>query len=126
MAKLHYLPTATSIHSRVLKQMAGDMIGMHPDEHVASSWSEMAEESLQRYPGPPKPSMPIIALDDVPELSCKSRKKLHSIAKHWQESYFQDVRMQLMSIHRDMLCLQRRVAELERQQTRSQSAKRQP
>lgn len=120
MGKLHYLPTATNAHARLLNQMAGDMIGMHPDEQVAAHWAVMARESLQRYPGPPPPSVPVLDLDEVPELSHEGRQKLQTLARRWQESYYQDVRMQLMSVHRDLLGLQRRVAELELQQDRQQ------
>ena len=113
MGSLHQLPTSAGVHARLLKQLVKDTIAQHPDERVAKAWADMAEQSLERYPGPPMPTQPLIDLDAIDELSSLQKQQVERLTKDWLEHYFGDVRDQLMSVHRDLLLLQRRVAELE-------------
>ncbi len=111
MGSLHHLPTAASNHARLLEKLVGDMVRNHPDEQVAVAWEAMARESMRRYSAPPLPSQPILDLDSVEGLTSAQQKQLFAVTQQWLDSYLNDVRNQLMSIHRDMLGLQRQVAE---------------
>lgn len=115
MGSLHHLPTATTAHARLLDQLVGEMIGRHPDKAVAEKWAKMARESMLRYPGPPLPSQPVLGLDTVENLDLEQKNQLLDLTQEWLESYFNDVRNQMMEMHRDLLGLQRRVAEFEKE-----------
>ena len=119
MGSLHHLPTAASTHARLLQQLVSDSIATHPDPEVAAVWSAMARESITRYASPPLPSQPVLDLDKVPDLSPEQYQALHGLTQSWLENYLTDVRNQLMNIHRDLLGLQKRVAELEVAQSRA-------
>jgi len=71
----------------------------------------MAQVTLARYPGPPLPSQADLNLDGISQLSAEDRDALMVSVTAWLESYFNDVRAQLMDVHRDLLSLQKRVAE---------------
>ncbi len=125
MGSLHHLPTAASAHARVLEELVGDMISRHPDKQVASAWEAMARESMRRYSAPPLPSQPVLDLDTIEGLTTAQQNQLYAVTQAWLDSYFNDVRGQLLTIHRDMLGLQRRVAEYEareREQRRNDQA----
>lgn len=113
MGSLHHLPTAATAHARLLEQLVSEMISRHPDKEVAEKWAKMARESMLRYPGPPLPSQPVLDLDTIENLNLEQKKQLLALTQKWLEYYFNDVRNQLMGMHRDLLGLQRRVAELE-------------
>jgi len=113
MGSVHQLPTSARVHARLLRQLVKDTIATHPDERVAQAWSTMAEQSLARYPGPPLPTHPILDLDSVAKLTNVQKQHVEELTKTWLEHYFVDVRDQLMNVHRDLLVLQRKVAELE-------------
>lgn len=113
MGSIHQLPTSAGVHARLLKQLVKDTIANHPDEKVAKAWADMAEQSLARYPGPPLPSHPLLDLDTVDGLSSEQKQQVETLTKTWLEHYLSDVRDQLMCVHRDLLVLQRKVAELE-------------
>ena len=113
MGSIHQLPTSAGVHARLLRQLVKDTIDNHPDKHVAKAWADMAQQSLARYPGPPLPTHPILDLDEIDELSGIQKQQIETLTKRWLEHYFADVRDQLMNVHRDLLVLQRRVAELE-------------
>lgn len=119
MGSLHHLPMAASTHARLLEQMVSEAIAAHPDAEVAAAWASMARETLRQYSGPPMPSQPLLDLDLVEGLDAQQRHQLHLLMQAWLESYFNDVRLQLMNIHRDFLTLQKRVAELEASSLRS-------
>ena len=121
MGSIHQLPTTAGVHARLLRQMVKDTISSHPDKQVAKAWAAMAEQSLARYPGPPAPSHPILDLDVVDHLSSDQKQQVETVTKEWLERYLADVRDQLMSVHRDLLILQKRVAELESTQTNPES-----
>jgi hypothetical protein len=113
MGSIHQLPTSARVHARLLQQLVKDTIANHPDKRVAKAWADMAEQSLARYPGPPSPSHPVLDLDAVDELTSVQKQQVEELTKNWLEHYLADVRDQLMCVHRDLLVLQRRVAELE-------------
>lgn len=113
MGSLHHLPTAARVHIRLLEQLVSHAIASHPDADVAAAWAAMARESISRYASPPMPTKRILDLEQVGDLDPAQRQKLQAITQEWLESYLNDVRKQLMDIHRDFLSLQKRIAELE-------------
>jgi len=115
MGSLHQLPTAASAHLRLLNQIVRETIASHPDPRIASAWADMAEQSLSRYPGPPLATHPVLDLDSVSGLSTDQKTDLAVLAQEWMEHYQHDVRSQLMQMHRDLLSLQRQIAELQLQ-----------
>lgn len=111
MGTLHQLPTAAFAHTRLLEQLVTETIAGHPDPMVAKAWAKMARQSISRYASPPRPSQPMVDLDSVEGLNVEQCEQLHGLTQAWLESYLIDVRDQLMSIHADLLSLQKRVAE---------------
>ena len=121
MGDIHQIPTDATAHARLLEQLVSASIASHPDPEVARRWSEMAKHSLRRFPGPPIPSQPELNLDSLAGLSDADREALIVSVSAWLESYFNDVRSQMMDVHRDLLSLQKRVAELDVQVERLSS-----
>jgi len=112
MGKIHQIPTDATAHARLLEQLVSESIASHPDAEVAQRWSSMARDTLARFPGPPLPSQPDLNLQSVAGLDAADREALMVAVSDWLDSYFNDVRAQMMLIHRDLLSLQKQVAEL--------------
>ncbi len=113
MGSLHHLPMAADSHARLLEQLVNEAIASHPDAEVATLWASLAKESLQRYASPPLPSHPVLDLSGIDGLSAEQKALMQGVVQEWLEHYLDDVRQQLMSIHRDFLSLQKQVAELD-------------
>ena len=113
MADIRYLPTARETSARLLERVVSEAIARHPDPGVARRWARMARESVARWPGPPLPSHPRLDFDSGGALDAERRARLMEAADRWMESYFGDVRDQMMEMHGEMLALQRRIAEYE-------------
>jgi len=111
MGNIHQIPTDATAHARLLEQLVSASIASHPDSEVARRWTDMAKETLARYPGPPLPSQAELNLDGISQLSAEDRDAVMVSVTAWLENYFNDVRAQLMDVHRDLLSLQKRVAE---------------
>lgn len=119
MGTVHQLPAAAEAQVRLLERLVEQMIAQHPDPDVARRWAEMARDTISRYPGPPMPSLPVLDLDGIEGLSKEQANAIQSVTQRWLESYFDDVRGQLMKVHKDLLQLQRTVAEFESLAARS-------
>lgn len=115
MGTVHRLPNAAETQIRQLENLVKNLIQQHPDAEVAARWSAMAEQTIARYPGPPLPSQPVLDLDSVAGLDKIQLAAIQALTEQWFCSYFDDVRKQLMSVHRDLLTLQKRLAELQTQ-----------
>ena len=113
MGDLHRLPTAEGAAARLLRRIVADAIAAHPDPRVAARWAAMASESVARHPGPPAPTRPVLDLGGAGALPEGAREAVARAAETWLASYFEDVRAELLAMHREALVLQRRVAELE-------------
>lgn len=113
MGDLHRLPTPHDATVRLLRRSVAEAIARHPDPRVAARWSAMACESIARHPGPPAPTRPTLDLDAAGALSPGAHRALARAAQSWLASYFEDVRVELLAMHREAFALQRRVAELE-------------
>lgn len=113
MGTVHHLPNAANAHQRILEKLVNDVISQHPDEIVAARWATMARQTLSRYPGPPMPTQPVLNLDAVKGLSSEQARAIQLLTEDWLQCYFDDVGDQLMQMHRDLLTLQKTVAELE-------------
>lgn len=113
MGSVHQLPLAADAKTRLLEKLVSDMISQHPDPDVARRWSEMARQTVSRYPGPPMPTQPVLDLGTVEGLSVDQTSEIQAITENWLLGYFEDVRKQMMAMHRDLLKLQKTVAEIE-------------
>ena len=113
MGDVHRMPTAHEASVRLLERLVAEAIGTHPDARVAARWAAMARASVARHPGPPLPTRPVLDLGAARELSVGARRSVTRAAETWLASYFEDVRAELLGMHREMLGLQKRVAELE-------------
>lgn len=113
MGTIHQLPTDADVQMRLLIQGVSEMIAQHPDHDVARRWAAMAQETMSRYSGPPLPTQAVLDLDTVEGLSASQLNAVHALTEQWMEGYFEDVRRQLMAVHKEMLSLQRTVAELQ-------------
>ena len=115
MDNVHHLRTSTDSHARLLEQWITETISQHPDEYVAGRWSEMARETARKFPGPPAPSKTDIDLRDLQSLSDSDRERVFVEVETFVSSYFDDVRQQLMQVHGELLGLQKKIAELEKE-----------
>ena len=113
MGDVHRLPTAPDASVRLLERAVADAIAGHPDARVAARWSALARASIARHPGPPAPTRPVLDLDGLGALPAPAREAVARAADAWLTSYLEDVRAELLTMHRDAFALQRRVAELE-------------
>lgn len=113
MGDIHYLPAGRERAARLLESAVRDAIADHPDPRVAARWARMARRTISRWPGPPTPSMAVIDLDTDATLDVADRARLIDACEHWIESYFGEVRDQMLAMHHELLSLQRQVAELE-------------
>ncbi len=113
MGEVHRLPTARDAAARLLERLVVDTIANHPDRRVAERWSALARESIARHAGPPLPTRPALELGVLRALPREVRDAVVNAAEDWMSSYFADVRAELLTMQREMLSLQKRVAELE-------------
>ncbi len=117
MGDIHYLPTGETAQARLLEKHIQKTISSHPDKNVAKRWNELAQVSLKKYPGPPIPSQSVLDLDMLSRLNDEERDEVVDVVQAYLESYFEDVRQQLIKMHSDMLRLQKSVAEYEQSDT---------
>ena len=124
MGDIRYLPSARENAARLLERAVNEAIARHPDPDVATRWSALARGTIARWPGPPSPTFARLELDAG--LDEAGRERLLGLLERWIESYFGDVRDQLMEMHGEMLSLQRRVVELELAHERAGGDRRAP
>jgi len=114
LAEIHYLPGAREASVRLLERAVSEAIADHPDPRVAARWAAMARETVSRWPCPPTPSLGTLEFDGEDDLLDPPRRaRLVALLERWVDSYFDDVRDQMMEMHGEILALQRRVAEQE-------------
>lgn len=113
MGSVHQLPSDADAQARLLEQLVTGIIGQHPDRQMANRWAMMARDTISRYPAPPPPTQAVLDLDQVEGLSTRQRAQVHELTQSWLLGYFNDVRGQLLNVHRDFMALQKRIAELE-------------
>ena len=112
MGTVHQLPNSADANARLIEKLVSDMIARHPDPDVARRWADMARQTLSKYPGPPMPTQPVLDLDTIEGLSAAQANAIQLLTQDWLQAYFHDVSEQLMKVHRDLLSLQKTVAEL--------------
>lgn len=113
MGDIHQLPTRRDAAVRLLERIVIETIKACPDQRVAERWATLAKETTRRYASPPDPTRPLMDIQRIPDLDPESQAQIHAAAAAWLENYFDDVRAQMMSMHRDLLSAQKRIAELE-------------
>lgn len=113
MGNIHHLRTGAESQSRLLEKWITQIIREHPDQRVAERWAELARETARKFPGPPSPSRSEINLDSISGLSDEEKVQVMNEVEHFISCYFDDVRTQLMSVHSELLKLQKTIAEHE-------------
>lgn len=113
MADIIDFPQSENHQSRHLQNWVVEVIRQHPDEHVAARWAAMAEQTCQLFPSAPWPTQETIDLDVLAALDDTTREAVLVAVQGFMQSYFSDVNAQLMAIHKELLTLQKRVAENE-------------
>lgn len=113
MGDVHQLRTGANSQARLLEKWIVEITSQHPDETVAKRWSELARETARKFPGPPVPTQAEMDLDQLASLSTADKEQVFFEMERFISGYFEDVRQQLMEVHKELLSLQKSVAELE-------------
>jgi len=113
MGSIHYLPTTRDSGIRMLERAVTQAIASHRDPRVAALWGPMARDTLTRWSGPPVPSSGRLDVAVEKPLADADRQRVIAALTAWTDSYFGDVCACMMEMHREILTLQQRVAELE-------------
>ena len=113
MGDIHYFPAARERSARLLEAAVRDAIVGHPDPQVAVRWLYRARQTIARWPGPPVPSLDSIVIDTGSKLDAEQRDLIIDACSRWIDGYFEEVGDQMMAMHREMLSLQKALAELE-------------
>ena len=71
----------------------------------------MASITCQKYPGAPWPTQETLPLDVLQSLDEDTREAVLTAVQEFMHSYFDDVNTQLLAVHRELLTLQKQVAE---------------
>jgi len=113
MGDVHQLGTSKDSHARLLERWVVETIEQHPDKAVVKRWSQMARETVHKFPGPPTPSQAEIDLSNLASLSPADKQFVLNELDRFISGYFVDVQQQLMQVHAELLKLQKTVAEFE-------------
>ncbi len=113
MADIVDFPQSENQQARHLQHWVMEVIRQHPNENVAASWAAMAERTCQQFPSAPWPSQETLNLDVLKTLDEETRDAVLVAVQEFMHNYFNDVNGQLMAIHKELLTLQKQVAENE-------------
>lgn len=111
MADIVDFPRKQSHQTRELQQWVTDVIKQHPNKNVAARWTQMAQRTCQQFPGAPWPTQEAIDLDALAPLDASTQEAVLTAVQSFMQSYFADVNHQMMQMHKEMLTLQKQVAE---------------
>jgi len=92
MADIVQFPQTENQQARQLQNWVAEIINEHPDKNVAKTWAAMAAVTCQQFPSAPWPTQ-------------------ETLSQEFMESYFADVNTQLLAMHKELLTLQKLVAE---------------
>jgi len=87
------------------------IIEQHPNPEVASLWAKMAADTCQRFAGPPQPSQANLSLPGLEGLDKSTQQAVVDAVESYLQGYFVDVNNQLLGVHKELLTLQKQVAE---------------
>ena len=113
MADIINFPQTENQQARQLQNWVSETISQHPDQKVAGRWIAMASITCQKYPGAPWPTQETLPLDVLQLLDSDTREAVLTAVQEFMHSYFDDVNTQLFSMHRELLTLQKQLAELQ-------------
>jgi len=118
MADIVDFPQTKQHQARHLEHWVLEVIKQHPDAKVAARWERMAVQTCARFPGPPLPTRNVLELDSIAGLDTQTQNAVQQAVQEYLQSYFRDVNAQLLDVHKELLTLQKQVAEqLEADQT---------
>lgn len=113
MADIVNFPQSENQRVRQLQNWVSEVISQHPDKNVAARWTAMASETCQRFPSAPLPTQQTLPLDVIQSLNDETREAVLNAVQVFMLSYFNDVNEQLLAVHRELLTLQKQIAEHE-------------
>ena len=111
MADIVQFPQTENQQARQLQNWVAGIINEHPDKNVAKTWAAMAAVTCQQFPSAPWPTQETLSLDVVQTLDNHTREQVLNALQEFMESYFADVNTQLLAMHKELLTLQKLVAE---------------
>jgi len=111
MADIVDFPSDKTQHSRHIAHWITDIIAEHPSQEVAKRWAAMASDTCTKFPSAPYPSQRNIPLDVLSKLDDETQEVVLDAVNTFITSYFEDVNKQLLSVHQEILKLQKQVAE---------------
>lgn len=111
MADIVEFPGSTQHNSRHLEHWITDVIAQHPDEKVAKRWAAMASVTCGKFPAAPWPTQEDLPLDVLNQLDDQTQTAVLDAVQGFMQSYFADVNNQLLLVHKEILTLQKQVAE---------------
>lgn len=111
MADIVDFPRNQNHQARELHNWVTDVIRQHPDKGVANRWAEMAKDTCQRFPGAPWPTQESVSLEALARLDASTQEEVLNAVQAFMQSYFNDVNNQTLAMHREILTLQKQVAE---------------
>lgn len=111
MADIVDFPQSENQQARQLQNWVAEVIGQHPDENVAQRWSVMASATCQQFSSAPWPTQETLPLDVLQTLDDDTREAVLNALQEFMQSYFNDVNTQLLAVHREILTLQKQIAE---------------
>ncbi len=111
MADIVDFPRKQNHQALELQNWVTEVIGQHPDKQVAERWASMAQMTCKRFPGAPWPSQESVELDALAPLDVATQEAVINAVHVFMQSYFTDVNNQLMAMHKEILTLQKQIAE---------------
>ena len=111
MADIVDFPQSENQQARHLQNWVTEVIREHPDENVAHKWAAMAALTCQKFPSAPWPSQGTLSADVIQKLDDDTREEVLKAVNQFIQSYFNDVNTQLLAVHKEILSLQKQIAE---------------
>lgn len=113
MGDIHDFPASRERSARLLELAVQEAIVGHPDPRVAVRWLYRAKQTIRRWPGPPLPSLESLVVNPGGNFDARQRSLVTDACAEWIDGYFGEVGEQMMDMHRELLSLQKELAELE-------------
>ncbi len=116
MAEIINFPNTPEAKVRELEKILTEKM-YHPNSKVLESWKEMAKLSLRKHSGSPNPSKSSLSLNFPPCVSELEANEVASTVKEFIESYAKDVEKEFLEMFKEIIILQKTVAECNENKT---------